>query len=246
MLQLSGMEEQAMTAKRVFDVVVASCALLISWPLILAGAIAVKLTSPGPAFYLALRAGLGGRPFHMYKLRTMRVGSATPDSKITAARDSRVTAVGQLLRRLKIDELPQFWNVLCGDMSIVGPRPEDWELVERYYSAEQRRVLEIRPGIASLAEVDWYPDLTHHDPPPPGVPIQEHYLQRHLPLQVEAGIRYMERQSLLLDLKILVQVAFNILVYSWAPPTPQPPAADTPALAHVGRRPAAMEAERSL
>ncbi len=178
-------------------------ALVVAGPLILLGALAVKLTSRGPAFYRAKRAGLGGKPFLMFKLRTMRIGSDSADRKVTADEDDRVTLVGRWLRKFKIDELPQFWNVLKGDMAIVGPRPEDWDIVEQHYTAEQRRSLDVRPGIASTMEVDWYPDLTYHDPAPPGVSIQEHYLERHLPVQAAEGVRYVERQSLLLDVQVI-------------------------------------------
>ena len=208
--------------KRIFDVVFALCALLVTWPLILTGALAVKLTSPGPAFYRAKRAGLGGKPFDMFKLRTMYVGTDTPNRRMTAVGDERITPVGPFLRKLKIDELPQFWNVVCGEMSIVGPRPEDWGIVEGYYTSEQRRILEVRPGIAALADVLWYPDLTYHDPPPEGVPIQEWYLKRHIPVQVAEGLRYVEQQNLLFDLKILAQMIFCVLVYSWQPPQKRP------------------------
>jgi len=109
--------------KRLFDIVFSAGVLLVTWPLIVIGALAVKLTSPGPAFYRAKRAGVGGRPFAMLKFRTMRIGSDTPDRKITAEHDDRITPVGRWLRKFEIDELPQFWNVLCGDMSVVGPRP---------------------------------------------------------------------------------------------------------------------------
>src|SRR5207244_3260463 len=125
----------------------------------------------------------------------------------------------------KIDELPQFWNVLRGDMAIVGPRPEDCEIVEQYYTAQQRRALDVRPGIASPADVKWYPDLTYHDPAPEGVPIQEHYLRRHLPVQVAEAIRYVERQSLLLDFQVMVRMIFCVLVRSWLPSAKQPPVA---------------------
>jgi lipopolysaccharide/colanic/teichoic acid biosynthesis glycosyltransferase len=168
----------------------------------------------------------------MFKLRTMRVGTDSPDRKITADRDERVTAVGRWLRKCKIDELPQLWNVLCGDMSIVGPRPEDWDIVEAYYSAEQRRALNVRPGIASPVDVRWYPDLTWHDPPPPGVSMQEHYLTRHLPVQVAEAVRYVERQSLLLDFQVIARLIFCVLVRSWLPPARQP----LPALAEPQRR----------
>jgi len=212
--------------KRLFDIVVAGCALLITGPLILLGALAVKLTSPGPAFYRAKRAGLRGQPFDMFKLRSMYIGLDAPDRRITAARDDRITPVGRRLRQLKIDELPQFWNVLRGDMSVVGPRPEDWDIVERYYTPEHRRSLTVRPGIASLVEVRWYPDLTYHDPPPANTPVQEWYLNRHLPAQVAEGVRYVEQQSLWLDLKIIGQLLFCILVYSWRPPEKRPLPAD--------------------
>ena len=125
--------------KRLFDILVAASALALTWPLILLGAIAIKATSPGPALYRAKRAGLGGRPFYMLKLRTMRLATDTPNRKITAPDDDRITPAGKWLRLFKLDELPQFWNVLRGDMSIVGPRPEDWDIVQHYYTPEQRR-----------------------------------------------------------------------------------------------------------
>ncbi len=208
--------------KRLFDVAFAVCVLIVAWPLILISALAVKLTSPGPAFYRARRAGLRGQPFDMFKLRTMRVGGDTPDRKITADRDNRVTPVGRWLRRFKIDELPQFWNVVRGEMSVVGPRPEDWDIVQRYYTPEQRRTLEVRPGVTSAAEIRWYPDLTYHDPPPQGESIQEWYLKRHLPARLDEELSYVEKQSLLLDLQLIAETIFCVLVRSWLPPKKQP------------------------
>jgi lipopolysaccharide/colanic/teichoic acid biosynthesis glycosyltransferase/glycosyltransferase involved in cell wall biosynthesis len=209
-------------SKRLLDVLVASCALALTAPLILLGAAAIKLTSPGPAFYRARRAGLGGRLFCMLKLRTMRPGSDTPQRKITDADDDRVTTVGRWLRRLKIDELPQLWNVLKGDMSIVGPRPEDWDLVERHYTAEARRTLDVLPGIASPVDVAWYPDLTHHDPAAPGVPTQDHYLRRHLPLQVHEALRYVERRSLLGDLGVMLKLVTCVVAGACRAPGVKP------------------------
>ncbi len=213
--------------KRFVDVVLSAGALWVTSPMILIGAVAVKLSSPGPVFYRAKRAGLRGRPFDMLKIRTMRVGVDTPDRKITAADDDRITSVGLLLRKFKVDELPQFWNVLLGDMSIVGPRPEDWDLVEQHYTPEQRRVLDVRPGIASPADVRWYPDLTYHDPPPTEVAIQDWYLKRHLPAQLAEELRYVDHQSLQLDLKVLAQTAFCVLIRSWRLPPKQPPGSPT-------------------
>jgi lipopolysaccharide/colanic/teichoic acid biosynthesis glycosyltransferase len=216
--------------KRLFDIVLAACALVVTGPLVLLGALAVKLTSRGPIFYRATRAGLGGRAFMMFKLRTMRVATDSADRKITAAHDDRLTGVGRVLRKFKIDELPQLWNVLRGDMSIVGPRPEDWDIVQEHYTAEQRRALAVRPGIASPVDVLWYPDLTYHDPAPPGVSAQEHYLRRHLPVQAAEAIRYVERQSLLVDLQVLARLVFCVLVRSWLPGRPRPLPSDAPTI----------------
>lgn len=208
-------------SKRLFDIAVSASVLLLFAPLILIGALLVKLTSPGPAFYKAKRAGLGGKPFYMLKIRSMYVNSDTVDRRITEKHDNRITPVGAILRKLKIDELPQFWNVLTGDMSIIGPRPEDWDLVENYYTPEQRLTLEIVPGLASITDFNWYPDITYHHPCPPGVSAQEDYIQRHLPIIIDEAFSYMQQQSFLFDLKLMVQIAFAILMYSWAPPKRQ-------------------------
>lgn len=209
-------------AKRAFDILFAASLLLVTSPLLLVAAIAVKLGSPGPVFYRARRAGRDGVPFLMLKFRTMRDGSDTVDRKITADGDDRINGVGRWLRRTKVDELPQLWNVLVGDMSIVGPRPEDYDFVQQHYTAWHRRALATPPGIACTAEVRWYPDLTWHDPPPAGTSIQEHYLRRHMPAQVAEGVRYVEQQSLLFDLWILLQTMWCVLVHTWLPQQPRP------------------------
>ncbi|KST63640.1 sugar transferase [Mastigocoleus testarum] len=208
--------------KRLFDIVFASCVLLITSPLFLLGALVVNLTSPGPAFYKAKRAGLEGKEFYMFKLRTMHVNTDTLNRKITDPEDDRITPVGKWLRKLKIDEFPQFWNVLKGDMSIVGPRPEDYDIVQNYYTPEQRHILKVRPGITSPVEVRWYPDLTYHDRPPEGVSMQKHYLEKHLPVQLNEGLRYVEQQNIFLDLKIIIQTFYCILIHSWFPAKKQP------------------------
>src|SRR5256884_6903918 len=212
--------------KRLFDIVFSFFVLLVAWPLILIGALMIRLTSPGPAFHRAKRAGLRGKPFEMLKLRTMLVGTSSPDRRITAAEDDRITPVGRLLRKSKIDELPQFWNVLRGEMSIVGPRPEDWDIVQEYYTPDQRRILDVRPGIASPVDVRWYPDLTYHDPPPEGVSMQDSYLKRHMPLQVAEGLRYAREQTAWLDLRVIAQMIICVLARSWAPPKKRSPSAD--------------------
>lgn len=129
---------------RIIDVAAAAAGLVATAPLLVGAAAAVKLTSPGPAFFRQERMGQGGRPFRFLKLRTMRVQNDGP--QVTTAGDSRITPVGRLLRKTKLDELPQLIHVLRGEMSLVGPRPE----VPRYVDLEQplwRRVLEARPGL---------------------------------------------------------------------------------------------------
>ena len=209
--------------KRAFDIVFATLALVVTLPLLCVAGLAIKLTSQGPLLYSAKRAGLHGRPFGVLKLRTMRVGSDASRQFVTADDDDRVTPVGRILRKFKIDELPQFWNVLVGDMSIVGPRPETWDFVQQHYTERWRRTLTVRPGIASSADVRWYPDLTYHDPPPAGVPIQEHYLRHHMPVQLEESLRYIDRQSFFYDLQLLALTAWCVLVRSWLPPERNPP-----------------------
>ena len=136
--------------KRLLDICGSLIALLLSSPALVVVAVAVKLTSPGPILHRARRAGRHGRPITVHKFRSMRVGQ--PGSRVTAAGDPRVTPVGRLIRRGKLDELPQFWDVLIGSMSIVGPRPEDEEYVAGY-SETQRRILNWRPGITSPASI---------------------------------------------------------------------------------------------
>ena len=208
--------------KRAFDILTASVALLLASPALLLAAAAVKLSSPGPVFYRARRAGLYGRPFAMLKFRTMRTASDALDRRITSERDDRVTKVGAVLRRCKIDELPQFWNVLRGEMSVVGPRPEDWDLVQRHYTQEQMRSLDTKPGIACEAEVLWYPDLTYHDPAPAGVSAQDHYLRRHMPAQVAEALRYVDRRSFWGDMSILMRTAWCVVFHSFVPQRKRP------------------------
>ena len=209
--------------KRLFDITMATIGLVVAAPIILLGALAVRASSPGPAFYVARRAGRRGDPFDLYKLRTMRHLPGPGGERITAGNDSRVTRVGRLLRTFKIDELPQLWNILRGDMSFVGPRPEDIEIVRRHYTPAQMRVLDVRPGLTTPGQVEWYPDLQYHDPPPAGTSAEAHYLQRHLPLRLAADLAYVESSSLALDLRVLLQTLWCVAVRSQLAPPPRKP-----------------------
>jgi lipopolysaccharide/colanic/teichoic acid biosynthesis glycosyltransferase len=142
--------------KRVLDVILSSLTMLAVFPLGCACALAVLLTSRGPVFFKAQRLGKGGRPFWLYKFRSMVVGA--PDwrnsdgSAFTSDRDPRVTPVGRFLRHTSLDELPQLWNVLRGDMSLVGPRPDQVDQI-RYYTEAEKVKLAVKPGITGLAQI---------------------------------------------------------------------------------------------
>ena len=140
--------------KRGFDLIVASLALVIVSPLLALIALAIIVESRGPILHRATRIGRDQKPFVLLKLRSMRVDAATTGPGITASGDNRVTRVGRVLRRFKLDELPQLWNVVRGDMSIVGPRPEDPRYLANY-SPQQLTLMRWRPGITSPASVTY-------------------------------------------------------------------------------------------
>jgi lipopolysaccharide/colanic/teichoic acid biosynthesis glycosyltransferase len=146
--------------KRVFDLVMALALLLLSVPIILIVALLVKLTSRGPAFYSQTRVGKGGRPFTIWKLRSMVADSEKHGAQWCKKGDSRVTLVGRFLRRSHIDELPQLWNILCGDMSLIGPRPERPEFVPQLEAAipGYKERLQVLPGVTGLAQIHLEPD----------------------------------------------------------------------------------------
>jgi lipopolysaccharide/colanic/teichoic acid biosynthesis glycosyltransferase len=140
--------------KRFFDIVLALLGLILLFPLMAMIAILVAATSPGPIFYGSKRVGVCGKVFKMIKFRSMLVNADQIGALVTAGNDPRITAVGKYLRKFKWDELPSLWNVLKGDMSFVGPRPENPESV-KLYNEEQRRILNIKPGITSLATIKY-------------------------------------------------------------------------------------------
>ncbi|MDE3024651.1 MAG: sugar transferase [Acidobacteriota bacterium] len=171
---------------RAADVAVAGAALVVASPLLALAALAVKLTTPGPALYRQVRVGIGGADFELLKLRTMVVGAETQGAGFAVNRgDARITAVGRVLRRLSLDELPQLWNVVRGDMSIVGPRPTLRYQVERYTPRQMRR-LEVRPGITGWAQIHGRAAL----------PWDE---------RIELDVWYVEHRSPLVDLEILAR-----------------------------------------
>jgi lipopolysaccharide/colanic/teichoic acid biosynthesis glycosyltransferase len=186
--------------KRSFDLVVSAVGLvLLAFPFAVI-ALAIKICSTGPVFYRQQRIGRGERPFYLYKFRTMHVRVDGP--LITVEGDPRITRVGKALRRWKLDELPQLWNVLRGDMSIIGPRPEVEQLV-RYYTLEQRRLLEQTPGLAGLSQLV-YPheaDILQGYPNP-----EEVYRQHLMPKKLTVDLEYERSRTFCSDLLLLAEI----------------------------------------
>jgi lipopolysaccharide/colanic/teichoic acid biosynthesis glycosyltransferase len=193
-------------AKRLFDLVVSGVALVLLAPVFLIAAASIRLSSPGPILFRAPRVGRGGTLFVMHKFRTMRQGSAS-GSPITGARDPRVFLAGRILRSLKIDELPQLYDVFAGRMSIVGPRPEDPRIVERHYTALGRETLTVLPGLASPGSIYNYThgdtDLDTDDP-------EASYVANLLPIKLALELVYVRRATLAYDVRLILRTAVTI------------------------------------
>jgi lipopolysaccharide/colanic/teichoic acid biosynthesis glycosyltransferase len=201
-------------AKRLFDITAASLGLILSAPVIVIAAIGVRLSSAGPAFYCAQRVGRDGTPFTLYKLRTMHVGCG---SRITSLGDARVFRWGALLRKSKADELPQLWNVVRGDMSLVGPRPEDPEIVADAYGALGFKTLSVRPGLAGVSSLYNYThgertlacsagrDSAGRDSAGRDIDATEAYVERLLPVKLALECVYLDRASIGYDLWLIAR-----------------------------------------
>jgi|ERR1700676_1315152 lipopolysaccharide/colanic/teichoic acid biosynthesis glycosyltransferase len=207
------MEPQGNWIKRSFDVIVATIALVIVAPLLALAAVMVKLSSRAPVFYRGTRVGLDGKLFPMLKFRTMVVDAESLGGSATAADDPRITRFGKFLRRYKLDELPQFFNVLLGDMSLVGPRPE----VQKYvnlYSPEEKAILTVRPGITDWASI-WNSNEAavlegSRDP-------ERTYEELIRPTKLALQLLYVRDHSFFVDLKILFHTAVKLIDEDWVP-----------------------------
>jgi len=178
--------------KRLFDVVLAALGLLVAAPLLAAAALGIRLSSPGPVLYRARRAGRGGVPFLMYKLRTMHVEQGAHRSAITGPADPRIFPFGAWLRRTKLDEVPQLVNVLRGDMAVIGPRPEDPQFVAAHYTPVHYETLEVRPGLASPGSLY---STTHGELVLRPEQAERDYVDRLLPLKLALDVVYVRRAS---------------------------------------------------
>jgi lipopolysaccharide/colanic/teichoic acid biosynthesis glycosyltransferase len=195
--------------RRLFDLAVSATALAtLCIPFALVAAV-IALSSKGPVIYRQQRIGRFGRPFCLYKFRTMHVGST--GSQVTVTGDPRVYPVGAWLRRWKIDELPQFWNIFRGDMSVVGPRPEVERFVRRY-SAEQRRVLEQKPGLGSLSQLVYphEPELLEAATDPEAM-----YVSQLMPRKLAVDLQYEATRTFWSDLRLLAEIVLLVIGKSY-------------------------------
>jgi lipopolysaccharide/colanic/teichoic acid biosynthesis glycosyltransferase len=197
-----------MRAKRVMDIAIAMPALLMAAPLLLFVAAAVAVADGRPVFYLGARVGQHGRLFHLFKFRTMTVAERAPaqGASVTVWDDPRVTRLGRLLRRLKLDELPQLLNVLRGDMSLVGPRPEDPEYVA-FYTEEQRRILDVKPGVTGVAALRYWDEAEWLK----GDDWETVYREQLVPAKIALELEYARRRTLWSDLGVIARTAFGLL-----------------------------------
>ncbi len=201
---------------RALDVLASSFGLIILAPLFVLVAVAIRLDSGGPVFFRQVRVGRDGRPFSILKFRTMRTDAEAVGGQLTVGADPRVTRVGAWLRRTKIDELPQLINVLRGDMALVGPRPE----VPRYvalYDEQQRRVLDVRPGItdpASIAFRDEGSILANASDP------EETYVHEIMPRKLAMNLAYLEHRTLTRDLGVILATLIKVTRRNDAQETP--------------------------
>lgn len=200
--------------KRVFDVLLASSMLVAASPLMLIATIGILIASPGPIFYRSMRAGKDGKPFFLYKLRSMTPSTSGTGSSITKLNDPRVYPFGALLRKYKIDEFPQLINILKGDMSIVGPRPEDPGIVETYYTPRDWETLEVRPGLTSPGAIYFYTDLERRLE---GDGSETAYAERILPEMLAVDHVFLEQESLWYDIRIVFRTALAILLTAFNP-----------------------------
>lgn len=184
--------------KRTLDLAVAALGLVVLSPLFLFLALCIKLDSSGPVFFRGKRMGCDEKIFFILKFRTMRADMPEPGMGITVRNDPRVTRVGNVLRRYKLDELPQLWNVLRGEMSLVGPRPEDPRYL-KYYTPAQRVVLSVQPGITGVAALAF----RHEEALLQGQDWERTYTQVILPRKLQLELDYMRAQTFWSDLSIV-------------------------------------------
>lgn len=192
-----------MRAKRVVDLMVGLLLIALLCPLQAAIALTIRLDSSGPILYVANRVGLRGQPIRVLKFRTMWVGADALGPRVTLAGDQRVTRVGRFLRSSRLDELPQLYNVVAGQMSLVGPRPEDPKYV-RFYPDLFKKVTSVRPGITGLTQLAF---AREEGETLRGDAGEDRYVREILPRKLDMDLAYVNQRSLVLDLQIIMRTA---------------------------------------
>ena len=194
-------------AKRAMDIVLSACALAVLWPLLLLIALAIWIDDPGPVFYRQVRVGRNGKTFRIFKFRSMVMDADKKGLAITVGRDSRITRVGTVLRKTKLDELAQLLNVFLGQMSFVGPRPEVPKYVE-LYTPYQRQVLLVRPGITDYASIAYRNenDLLAGAPNP-----ETMYIEQIMPDKIELNMKYLREISPLADIRLIFKTIIAVV-----------------------------------
>lgn len=193
--------------KRFFDIIFAFFGLILVLPLFLIIAILIKWESPGPVFYRGVRIGEGGRPFRIFKFRSMVENAEELGGPSTAGDDPRLTKIGKFLKKYQLDELPQLINVLKGEMSLVGPRPEVKMYVDMMSPEERNIILSLKPGMTDLASL-WN---FHESEVLKGSPDPEKtYMEKIRPKKIQLQLEYVKNRSFLLDLKIILKTILKI------------------------------------
>ncbi|MFC4368798.1 sugar transferase [Citroniella saccharovorans] len=200
-------KKRYLIVKRFFDIVLSAIGLLILLIPLIIIAIIIKLDSEGPVIFKQVRIGKGEVPFNIYKFRTMVVCQDKNSSLVTRTKDKRITKVGAFLRKAKLDEFPQLFNVLLGDMSIVGPRPEVSKYVA-YYTKEEKKVFLVRPGITDLASIEYRneQDILENSNDP-----EKTYIEEIMKEKLKLNQKYIENMSFLFDLKLIFKTFAAIL-----------------------------------
>lgn len=188
--------------RRILDIVLALVILPIVSPLFLLVMVAVVIESPGNPFYGGWRVGKGGKKFKMWKFRTMMTGADRIGTAITTRRDPRITKVGWFLRATKIDELPQFINLLAGDLTLIGPRPEAPEFVDQYTS-EQRQILTVKPGITGPTQLQY--TVLEAETVPDGKDAERFYVEQVMDKKLRLDLEYINKRTFLSDCRVVLQ-----------------------------------------
>lgn len=193
--------------KRLFDVIASGCGLLVLSPILIIVAIWIKLDSEGPVFYRQVRVGRYNKDFRIFKFRSMRIGSDKGSLVTIGGRDPRITRSGYFIRKFKIDELPQLFNVFIGDMSLVGPRPEVRHYVD-YWTSEQMRVLDVRPGITDPASIRFRNEnelLAKAEDP------EKYYIDVIMQEKIKLYLEYVDNVSFWYDIRLIFRTFWVII-----------------------------------